>query len=382
MRRAAWTAVAITSVAVTALPAPGVEALRPEIALSMEAGGVVRIRSWVTPVGPAGYRDRPAELQWMLMPEGASWRIVAAFAEALTLDPGEERMFVDWRIQLPGGTYSLTWGDPCEGTIAVSFSVAEDETGSRMLTAPGRFLSPLTPFAASLADAPAWKADPEARRAAAWARAAWAEDLAVCARRIEVVEVLSREFSDTSLGVREPGMFYAQVITPGFVVRLAWQGRAAEYRVAGGRMVRVPDVPAGEVPDELWVVNVFAYHAGVDSLLHGHTACSPEAVLPLARRVPLTAWPLEAALRLLAAGGLAPWEVAAGYSSEFPLPGVSLEAVYVEDGVVTVVLADPEHRTSGGACRTGILRAQIEKTALQFPEVEEVRILPPEALQP
>ncbi len=382
MRHGAWAVIGCVLAGWAVAAGPLVEALQPEIALSMDGDGVVHVRSWLTPVGPAGYRDRPAEWQWLLVPQVGSWRIVAAFADVLSLDAGEVKTFADWRIRLPAGEYTLTWGDPCEGAITMSFSVYEDETGSCMLTAPERFLSPLTPFVTSLADAPAWKADPEARRAAAWARAALAEDLAVCARRIEVVEVLAREFSDTSLGIREPGTFYAQMITPGFVVRLAWQGRAVEYRVADGHMVRVPEVPAGEVPGEMWGVNVFAYHAGVDLLLHGHTACSPDAVLPLARWVPFDAPPLEASVRLLLDHPLPPWEAEVGYSSEFPLPGVSLEAVYVEDGVVTVVLADPEHRTSGGACRTGILRAQIEKTALQFPEVEEVRILPPEALQP
>ncbi len=382
MRRGAWAVIGCVLAGWAVAAGPLVEALQPEVALSMDADGVVRVRCGVTPVGPAGYRDRPAELQWTLVPQAGSWRIVTAFADVLSLEAGEVRIFADWRIRLPAGAYTLAWGDPCEGKITVSFSVYEDETGSRTLIAPERFLSPLTPFVVSVADEPAWEADPEARRAAAWAQASLAEDLAVCARRIEVVEVLAREFSDTSLGIREPGMFYAQMITPGYVVRLAWQGRAFEYRVAGGRMVRVPEMPTGEVPDEMWVVNVFAYHAGVDLLLHGHLACSPDAVLPLARWVPFDAPPLEASVRLLLNHPLAPWETEVGYSSEFPLPGVSLDAVYVEDGVLTVVLADPGHRTSGGACRTGILRAQIEKTALQFPEVTEVRILPPEALQP
>jgi len=264
----------------------------------------------------------------------------------------------------------------------VSFSVQEDETGSRMLIGPERFLSRLTPFAVSSTDDPAWKADPEARRAAAWAQASLADDLAVCARKIEIVEVFARDFSDASLGVREPGMMYAQVITSGYVVRLKAEDREFEFRVAGEQLVRVPDVPSGRVPDEVWAVEIFAYHAGVDQLLHGDLACSPAAVLPLMRWVSLGDSALEGALALLVSQGLAPWEVEAGYSSEFPLARVALEDVLLEDGVLTITLYDPVHRTSGGACRTGILRAQIEKTAFQFPEVHEVRILPSEALQP
>ncbi len=382
MKRGAWGMVAGMVAGWAALAGPAVEALRPEIALSMEADGFVRVRCGVTPVGPAGYVERLAELGGSLVPQGGSWRIVASFSEVLTLDPGAERTFLDWRIWLPTGSYTLTWGDPCEGQAVASFSVAQDEGGRNVLLAPRGFLDSLHPVAVPVADEPAWLGDPEARRAAAWAQASLAEDLAVCARRIKIVEVLARDFADTSLGVREPGMMYAQMITSGYVVCLRLVDREFEYRVAGDLLVRVPDVPSGQVPDDVWVVRVYAYHAGVDSLLHGHTACSPDAVLPLARWVPFDAPPLEASVRLLLDPPLAPWETEVGYSSEFPLPGVRLEAVYAEDGVLTLVLADPEHRTSGGACRTAILRAQIEKTALQFPEVEEVRILPPEVLQP
>ena len=113
--------------------------------------------------------------------------------------------------------------------------------------------------------------------------------------------------------MRAPGIAYAQVITPGYVVRLANEGREFECRVAGERLVRVPDLPAGRVPDEVWAIQVFAYHPAVDLLLHGYLACSADAVLPLARWVPLDASPLVAALTLLLGEGLAPWEGEVGY---------------------------------------------------------------------
>lgn len=382
MKRGVGAVIAGVLAGCVAIAGPLVEALRPEIALSMEADGVVRIQSWVTPVGPAGYRDRPAELEWTLVPQVGPWRIVAAFGEVLSLDAGEERTFVDWRIRLPAGAYTLSWGNACEGWVSATFVIREDEIGERVLMAPARFLSPRTPHAVAGADEPAWTADPEARRAVAWARASLAEDLAICTRKIEVAEALTRDFSDTSLGVREPGVLYAQVVTPGYIVRLRAGERAFEYRVAGGLLVRVPDLPQGPIPDDVWAVRVYAYHVGVDLLLHGDVTCSPEAVLPLARWVPGDADPARGALNLLLGQRLAPWEVAEGFASEFPLPGVRVAALFLSNGTLTVLLGDPEHRTSGGACRTGILRAQIEKTALQFPDVKEVRILPPECLQP
>lgn len=361
---------------------PAVEALRPEVALSLDEQGIIRLRCGVTPVGPAGYTARPTELNLTLRPEVGSWRIVARFSDVVSLAAGEESVLADWRMRLPPGGYTVTWGDPCEGRAVVSFLVAQDKAGRAVLVAPARFLSPLRAHTLPVADSPPWLADRAARRAAAWAQAALAEDLALCAGRVEVVQVLAREFPDASLGVREPGMIYAQRITHGYVVRLRWSGREFEYRVGGEALVRVPEVPSGRVPDEVWAVHVFAYHPGVDLLLHGDLTCSRHAVLPLARWVPGDVRPLEAALRLLLSHELAPWETEAGYISEFPLPGVALEGVTLVDGVLTVVLRDPAHRTSGGACRAAILRAQIEKTALRFPGVREVRILPPEVLQP
>ena len=47
------------------------------------------------------------------------------------------------------------------------------------------------------------------------------------------------EFSDTSLGVREPGRMYAQVIMPGFIMQLSAEGGLYTYHGAGGRVVYV-----------------------------------------------------------------------------------------------------------------------------------------------
>jgi hypothetical protein len=50
--------------------------------------------------------------------------------------------------------------------------------------------------------------------------------------------------------------------------------------------------------------------------------------------------------------------------------------------VLTLEFNDPENKTSGGSCRSGILWAQIKKTAEQFDDVEEVRFQPEELFQP
>lgn len=53
--------------------------------------------------------------------------------------------------------------------------------------------------------------------------------LGISREAIRVVEVRKVNWPDTSLGCPEPGQFYAQVITPGFVIRLEVGGRLCEY---------------------------------------------------------------------------------------------------------------------------------------------------------
>jgi len=49
---------------------------------------------------------------------------------------------------------------------------------------------------------------------------------------IQVVGVEKRMWSDASLGCPRPGMMYAQVITPGFLIRLSAQGRVYTYHAS------------------------------------------------------------------------------------------------------------------------------------------------------
>ncbi len=92
--------------------------------------------------------------------------------------------------------------------------------------------------------------------------------------------------------------------------------------------------------------------------------------------------PIQDALRLTLAGEVSVREKASGLTSEFPLPGVALKGVALHDGALTIELEDPQHKTSGGACRASVLRAQIEATAKQFPEVTSVRFIPDTLFQP
>jgi hypothetical protein len=48
-------------------------------------------------------------------------------------------------------------------------------------------------------------------------------------------------FSDASLGVREPGVEYAQVVTPGLIIILESDGEEFEYHASGARVIQVPE---------------------------------------------------------------------------------------------------------------------------------------------
>ena len=77
----------------------------------------------------------------------------------------------------------------------------------------------------------------EAENLVTLAREDLAERADVDPDQIVVQGVEEVEFPDASLGVPEPDKMYAQVITPGYVIRLAVDGDAYEYHAAGERVV-------------------------------------------------------------------------------------------------------------------------------------------------
>ena len=76
--------------------------------------------------------------------------------------------------------------------------------------------------------------------------------------------------------------------------------------------------------------------------------------------------------------------MAKGASSPFEFPGRELQflGARLEGGVLYLKFSDPSGFTSGGSCRVNLLRAQIEKTALQFEMVESVVFEPESIFQP
>lgn len=135
------------------------------------------------------------------------------------------------------------------------------------------------------------------------------------------------------------------------------------------------------LPDQT-PVSLYYYDPALDLDSAGNVMCSRAGVTPVPRMITSSDRDIEDTIRLLLRGELSESERARGLTTEFPLDGVTLENAELINGKLTLTFADPLGKTSGGACRAGVLLAQIEATALSFEEVKEVRFMPPELFQP
>jgi hypothetical protein len=58
---------------------------------------------------------------------------------------------------------------------------------------------------------------------------------------IKTTSVEEINFSDSSLGVYEPGVEYDQVVTPGLIIMLEADGKEYEYHASGALVIQVPE---------------------------------------------------------------------------------------------------------------------------------------------
>ncbi len=72
-------------------------------------------------------------------------------------------------------------------------------------------------------------------RAIQLARQEMAQKMSVAIDEIREVSVEAVDWPDTSLGCPQPGMMYAQMVTPGFRVKLTVKGQTVEYHTDSGR---------------------------------------------------------------------------------------------------------------------------------------------------
>jgi hypothetical protein len=170
--------------------------------------------------------------------------------------PGETVWPLDWRAQLDPGTYELTWGAEQYGVATEEFDVVEKDgrlylgEESLVVAEPGQSPTPGEPV----------EGTEQQDALVAQAVSDLQDRLGKGAKEITVVSVEATEFPDASLGVPEPGMSYAQMIVPGFVIQLEANGEMYEYHAAGDRVVLVPqedeEASAAEPPDAYQRVTV------------------------------------------------------------------------------------------------------------------------------
>jgi hypothetical protein len=135
-------------------------------------------------------------------------------------------------------------------------------------------------------------------------------------------------------------------------------------------------------PQRQKTVSLYFYDQLRDRGPSGAIMCSIKGLVPVERTIPVSTTPLQDAIRLLLQSSVTDDEKKMGLTTEYPLPGVELKGASMHGNELTVELTDPQNKTSGGSCRVGILKAQIEATAKQFPEVKSVKIIPETLFQP
>jgi hypothetical protein len=129
-------------------------------------------------------------------------------------------------------------------------------------------------------------------------------------------------------------------------------------------------------------VKLFYYETSKDADASGNIQCSQNGLVAVNREIPASNAPIQDAIRELLKGQLTSAEKTQGITTEFPLPGVELKGASLQNGVLTLEFDDPEHKTSGGSCRAGILWNEIQATAKQFPAVTQVKFQPEDLFQP
>ena len=153
----------------------------------------------------------------------------------------------------------------CAKKTAAPTITAEPQTLPTITPTPtppvGEGISPLPrpddsplPFPAERDESGPVSVPAQAEAAVAWAVADMAERLGISEDEIEVVLLESVQWRDSSLGCPEPGMVYAQVITPGYRFVLGGGGEQFEYHSAKGSE-RAIFCPNGNIaprdPDEV-----------------------------------------------------------------------------------------------------------------------------------
>jgi len=144
--------------------------------------------------------------------------------------------------------------------------------------------------------------------------------------------------------------------------------------------LRIP-VILEKTEKSLELIKLYYYNSDLDKDETGNVLCSRKGLVAIEREI-ITKTPIQDAIKLLLLGELTNKEKAQGITTEYPLAGFSLKGASLKEGNLMLEFDDPNSKTIGGSCRVGILWFQIEATAKQFPQVQEVKFIPEDLFQP
>ncbi|MCS6956307.1 MAG: GerMN domain-containing protein [Patescibacteria group bacterium] len=132
-------------------------------------------------------------------------------------------------------------------------------------------------------------------------------------------------------------------------------------------------------------VLIFYYNPNKDKDENGNIKCSKDGLIPIQRKIISNENLIKNTIDLLLKGkeNLNQKEVESGLTTEFPLKGFKLKSFNLKpDGTLILEFDDPFNQSSGGSCRSFILKSQIEETLKQFSQIKNIEILPEHLFQP
>ncbi|NIV34620.1 MAG: hypothetical protein GWN58_35740 [Anaerolineae bacterium] len=197
-------------------------------------------------VGQTRYRDHQAFNAAMELWDDAGEKLGSVSVATLwELAPGNAGWPAAYASKLPAGAYQLTWGTRDGNGVVVDFTIVELDGWLYLGEQSIRITDGETPEDSREYGARQLPVD--------LARVNLAQRLGIDTEAITAQSVEETEFPDASLGVPEPGQMYAQVLTPGYSIKLVVEGQSYEYRASDKRLVFVPRqelAPQGDITIE------------------------------------------------------------------------------------------------------------------------------------
>ena len=265
MRRYVWILLEIVTI-IALLSAcgpgadPGAARLAFEATMNVDSGQRFHVSLGVRNLGEQRFRDYESFNGSMQLRDDAGIEYGRIQVATLwELAPGNAGWPAAYAGQLPAGAYQLTWGAPDHGSVTVDFTIVELEGWL--------YLGKESIRGAAGSEMPDEREYGAVQSLVDLARVNLAQKLGVDLEAVTVQGVEEVEFPDASLGVPEPGETYAQVLTPGYVIKLEAGDETYEYHAGDERLVFAPD--GGQAPQGSITIEGVKVTEGKHVVVHG-----------------------------------------------------------------------------------------------------------------